>query len=241
MPQTSALTPIQNAIIPAPFLSHRLFQILPLELREQIYAYILPPHLRSINPLPLPSHSPYHRNRNYAIFHVNRATRIDVGQFYLRSRPFEYIAERSRPYFIEFLDSFPDWLGYLSVRHLEFYKFWEEVPWRVGDGNMQLILRCAQLRTLTLWFNVSADAADAGSLFRLYQLGRMFALEHLAEIRLMWFFGWRGAGNSLMMEVENEDILRGLDFAEIMAGVEEMLRMGFEERGRRVEVRICPR
>jgi hypothetical protein len=222
--------------------TQHLFPTLPLELREYMYCYVLPPHLRSINPLLSPFHSPSHRTHDYAIFHVNRATRIDAGVYYLRSRQFELVATKSRSCFEAFLTSFPGEVGYLSVRSLELHKFYE-IPDRGRDVDMRLILRCRNVRTLTLWFNSRYDNTDPDteSLFERYQLRRLFALEHIAEIQLMWFLGWRAVGDGLMMEVEDEDVLRDLCFAEELASVEEMLRMGFEEQGRRVDVRICPR
>ena len=221
-----------------------LFHTLPLELRIQIYSYILPTYLRSANPLAPLAESPYQRINDYSILNVNRATRIDAGMCYLRSRPFELITETARRDFEAFLDPFPGDQGYASVKDLNLYRFFEDVLEGVGYGNMRLILRCTHLCRLTLWFDSRfsvVDCNDVTSIVNEYQLHRLFALEHLLEIDLRWFFGWRKVGNSKCVEICDEDTERTMRFAEAMGKVEKWLRLGFEQRGRNVEVRICLR
>ncbi|KAF2680434.1 hypothetical protein K458DRAFT_407194 [Lentithecium fluviatile CBS 122367] len=225
-----------------------LFPNLPLELREQIYSYVIPSYLNSESPSLSPRAGIY-PNNEYAILFTNIATRIDAGLYYIRSRKtFDLWSLEARARFDQFLNWFPDNSGYASVRHLEMRRFYEEIPDRsdIPNGDMTLILRCASLRTLRLWYNGGFDRRDmsarngkhfavrhwtAQEIFDIFQLQRLFELENLDRVDLKWWFCWdRRSEGALLTEME---------FAEKMAEVERLVRVGFEERGRDVEVRIC--
>jgi hypothetical protein len=95
----------------------QMFFHLPVELREIIYDHILPNTLTSTNPLTTKySHSG--PNWSYGILHINNATRLDAGLYYLRSRLFELPSQGYMPCFERYLSTFPGSDGYEAVRRL---------------------------------------------------------------------------------------------------------------------------
>jgi hypothetical protein len=172
--------------------SQTIFPKLPLELREEIYSHLLPAHDRSINPHNNVAGNICYDHR-YMVFHVNHATRFDMGLWYLRRREFELGTHSSYAAFSRSLEWFPGEQGFRSVRHLEFYKFWAE-------PDVDLILRCADTRTLKLWFKQSlltylpqnrtrfivGEVVTAEEVAHNYSLGRLFGMRRLERIELKW-------------------------------------------------------
>ncbi|KAF2867307.1 hypothetical protein BDV95DRAFT_646969 [Massariosphaeria phaeospora] len=116
---------IASASRDAAVLAHRdaslLFHMLPLELREWIYDYILDPEPAAIDP---GRHIRQADGTLHSLFHVNRATFCDAGFYFLRTRVFQIdlVWSPGKAYyeFLQFLESFPEESGFVSVRRLNF-------------------------------------------------------------------------------------------------------------------------
>jgi hypothetical protein len=224
---------------------------LPLEIREKIHSYVLDLHLRSVNPLNPESCFPYRKSDEYSIFHTNRATFIDVGLCYLRTRPFEISIGERTANFRQFLHMFPDMQGYLAVRQLEFRSFQD---WTAD--NLDLSVRCANVRHLTLWFSRNSTVVDVGwesnqffglipypdaqTIFDVYQLGRLFGLKHVSKIELKWLFKWSMVGRIWEEVAPRSTLLRETEFKERIGEVARLWKEGFEERGEILEVCLSP-
>lgn len=143
----------ENSITKLVDSSSGIFPKLPLELREHIYHYLLPPSQDSLNPLPPFLGLNLTADLAYNILHINKTTRVDAGIYYLRSRCFEIHGQRQQAYFERYLASFPGTMGYEAVRQLSFPRFSESQTGAVGlRGYMDLIEQCVGLMELKLTF-----------------------------------------------------------------------------------------
>ena len=122
--QSSSATSTDPALV--------IFPILPFELRERIYHYILSPKLTSLNPLPPFLGLNLTADLTYNILHLNKATRIEAGTFYLRSRCFQLFSADETQNFQGYLARFPGSQGYEAVRQLSFLAFSHVTREQVG-------------------------------------------------------------------------------------------------------------
>ncbi|KAF9732816.1 hypothetical protein PMIN04_012451 [Paraphaeosphaeria minitans] len=232
--------------------SQIIFPNLPIELREEIYSYILPLHVRSINPLDNEVGDILY-DKLYNIFHVNYATRFDAGLWYLLTHEFELGNEDSCTAFSRFLKWFPGKQGFRRIRRLELRKFWTK-------PSMDLIFRCENTLTLKLWFYASdftldpspkydgrmiaRDLMTAEEAARNYSLARLFRMRNLERIELKWFRLLRYCTN----DYEHGMYMAWLDasrrgegeFRERMEELRNWLSSGFAAAGRRVLVELAP-
>jgi hypothetical protein len=122
--RTAATEELTRSGEPSPALTDScalgIFPHLPLELRERIYRYILPPSLTSLYPLHLFLSFNLIADLTYNILYVNKVTRIDAGIFYLRSRCFQIYCAREAQNFENYLARVPDSQGYGAVCRLNF-------------------------------------------------------------------------------------------------------------------------
>jgi hypothetical protein len=130
--------------------SKTLFPKLPTELRCEIYSYLLPAEQSIVDRYTVGF---IQRSIEYSIFRVNRATRVDVGLYFIATHAF---CVESIDHFWKniprFLAMFPDELGFHSLRKLHIHHFSEIAPVVTGtqSDNMRLIARCPGLRYLAL-------------------------------------------------------------------------------------------
>ena len=132
-----------------------IFLSLPLELRERIYHYLLPPILTSLNPLPPFLGLNLTADLTYSILHVNKAIRVDAGIYYLQSRCFEIHSANQQTYFERYLASIPNAQGYEAVHRLSFPRFSGQMVDREGCSRyIELIEKCLGVVQLTLTFRL---------------------------------------------------------------------------------------
>ncbi|KAF2251340.1 hypothetical protein BU26DRAFT_549851 [Trematosphaeria pertusa] len=235
-----------------------IFPKLPLELREQIYGYILDPKPASIHPLPPYLGDNLMGDLRYEILHVNKATRIDAGLFYIRSKKFDIWITESRGLFTKFLERFPGEQGFWSVRHLVFHKFYWDIPEGRYNPNIELMLRCKGLRTVSLTFHRSwflkvvsmEEIQEDGTSFvqnakgieETYRLNDIFGLENIEKIELRSTARFQPCrrvetGSGAVMGWYDAVSL-ALSPRTIMVELRDWLKAGFGARGRRVAVEV---
>lgn len=232
--------------------STTIFPSLPLELREHMFSYILPTHIRSIDPLDNDARS-WQYFECYNIFQVNHATRLDVGLWYILTHEFELGNEDSCAVFSRFLEWFPGEQGFRRVRRLEMRKFWTR-------SALDLITRCENIMTLKLWFYPEIftqypdskvgthifprELMKAEEAARNYTLARLFCMRNPRRVELLWFRPWRYCTNDyehdLYVRVSDASRRGEGEFRRRMEDLRTWLIRGFAASGREVVVELAP-
>jgi hypothetical protein len=238
------------------------FPTLPLELREQIYTHTILPLSSPTKPnrLTVSTADAIHgSDSRYPYFlaplcHINEATRIDFGLWFIRNTEFGLLYPQHIVYFAQFLATFPNDEGFAAIRRLDLQLFGRYKP---VDGNgsayIDFMMRCTGLTSVRMkfemWYLLKPDRAPdkLPTLVEFEEYAdRVLNFDTLVEVHgLVRLFELRSL-NRLIIEVwpkviaKTKQGLRPLvpDCWPLMERVAEWLRKGFKERGMRVEVRL---
>lgn len=236
-----------------------IFPTLPLELRERIYGHLLPATLASLSPFPPFLGMSLMSDQIRSILNVNKATRFDVGIYYLRSRCFSIYSPRQQAYFERYLASFTNTLGFATVRRLSFPRFSELVDNRTGRSScMELVAKCSGVLELKLVFRPEHLSrkpyselshkvrgsericphdfalAAAEEIVERYQLEELLRLESLKRVDLI-------VQHARVIGGELGQVMRDVDPDRLMCKVGEWLSAKLLVCGRKVEVVVQSR
>lgn len=230
-----------------------LFPSLPPELRSIIYSYALShPSTITISaadaiyngPLRHPYYLPH-------LCRVNKATRIDVGLWFLRTTEFGLLYAQDIVYFVRFLSSFPGNAGFASIRRLDFQLFGRNIP-QVKDGvrerntYIEFMKLCTGLTQVRIKFEMQYRLSKRGTssywgpsteLSSVEDIDETFRLEDLFELKEL---------TKIVVEVWPKTLRHmspsrrhlTLDPWSVMEKVVEWMKEGWEERGRKVRIEL---
>lgn len=228
----------------------QLLHKLPVELRDQIYALALPPSPHHI--IISAADAIHGTDSRYSYFlpllcRINEATRIDIGLWFIRKIEFSILYPQNIVYFSQFLSTFPNNAGFGSVRRLDFQLFGRHRP-MLGEGNayVEFMKRCPRLSEVRVKFEVWHLLQRTPGKWLMPDSERMRLIENIPEA-----FGLEGlfevsSLTSLTIEVWPRTVARTSQGVRVvvpncwgeMERVAEWLRMGFEERGMEIGLRL---
>jgi hypothetical protein len=148
-------------------LSEVLFPALPLELREMIYHHAILPHASPTQPhrvIVSACDAVHNTDPRYPIYlpslcRVNRATRIEVGVWYIRNTEFGMLWPQYLVHLSQFLSNWPDSAGFAAVRRLDFEAFGRHIPPVIGgvrkNEYIEFMKKCRGLRGVRIKFEIT--------------------------------------------------------------------------------------
>ncbi|KAF2867501.1 hypothetical protein BDV95DRAFT_598157 [Massariosphaeria phaeospora] len=239
-----------------------LFPALPLELREEIYRYLVFPTSKprrrgghKLHPhhvlVGMASSHGFHCYQLPSLCALNKPTYYEVGLFFIRNVEFRMLGYQGAINLTRLLDTFPGEQGFAAVRRLSFERWLaghtavrdveEGVPLMkrcTGLSELGLRLTCSNLITTPmLYFQAMEDRETSEDhLMTLEEVVRRHRFEEILELRSL---------NKLFLDVFRfmrlayfrdffESVL--IDCMPLMQELAEWLRRGFSARGMRVEV-----
>ncbi|KAH3944136.1 hypothetical protein HBH53_164200 [Parastagonospora nodorum] len=239
---------------PTPSTQAHLLPRLPLELRAQIYDFAILPlcSRNNLNQVTITAADAVHgSNARYLSFlpsvcRVNKATRIDIGLWFIRQTEFSVLYVQHLVHFSQFLSTFPHNQGFAAIRRLDFQLFSRHKP-SPGKPNssVEFMKRCPELTQVHMKFDVwqlvqhekeQWTPVDT-ELVMLEDIASTFGLAALLDV---------GSLVTLTIELWPKTIARtsmGIkvvvpDCWPAMEDVVAWLRKGFKERGKKVDVKF---
>ncbi|KAF2123369.1 hypothetical protein P153DRAFT_303987 [Dothidotthia symphoricarpi CBS 119687] len=228
------------------------FPHLPVELRELIYlfAFLPEPHTPGTYQKTFSAaDSIYNRGPLLPCFlpkfcHVNEATRVEVGLWYIRSIEIGILYPANCSYFTRFLNTFPNQQGFEAVRRLEFQLF-GRYRVRVDEVNpyIELMKCCPGLMEARIKFRISdfckpqlcssvenpcnSSILSIQTLVETYRMTDLFDLNRLTKLTIeIW----------LRKRTKPETQIVSSHYVLQIDQLKDWLKFRFLEQGRRVNV-----
>lgn len=238
---------LRNEKLADAFCSFKFFLKMPLEIKENIYYFIMVDEIGRVFARAKTSGSPQFPKFLPNVCLTSEATRQEAALVFIRNCQWVLSDFPDNQFFTKFLESFPDNMGFVAVRKLEFIAF-QRFPGVDATGgpsaDFVLMQKCPGLNYVSLTMHVShlmhpRPAEDifpgsrwthaphkAADIMHKYDLERLFNCRGIKEVH------WDAINN------KNARKRCQGNPRPVLIAVCELIRKGFEAQGREVAVTI---